>query len=116
MVLNGEWHIMFDGCSWKAFSIGKKIGDNRSKEVPDKIAHFFSGQALKDVIIKPETGESIFIFDLGGRFETRPYDDSDQWSLYTPSGKVLNYRADGKYSFAPGNKPTPDTAWKEFRA
>jgi hypothetical protein len=115
MVLKGEWHIMFDGCSWEAYSMGKKIGDRRSKAVPDKIARFFSGQAFKNVIIKPETGESVFIFDLGGRLETHPYDSSEQWSLFTPAGKVLSYRADGKYSFEPSNKPTPETTWKEFR-
>ncbi len=115
VVLSGEWHLMFDECAWRAFSGDKKIGDRRSREIPDRVAYEFSGQALKEVIIKPETGESIFLFDLGGRFETYPYENSEQWYLSTPSGKYFSYRADGKYSYERGDVPIPEEAWKEFK-
>ena len=115
ITLRGEWSLLIDFCSWIAYSKGEKVGNWKSKHYPDRVADSFNGQALKDVIIKPETGESVFVFDLGGRFETYPCDDSSQWDLFTPSGKILSYRADGKYAFAFGNKPTPETAWKEFR-
>jgi len=117
VILKEEWHIRFDQCSWRAYSMGEKIADNRSKEYPDKVARVFTGQTLKDVIIKPENGESIFIFDLGGRFETHPYDNGEQWDFFTPSGKVLTYRADGKYAFEPGSKPGSKYKkedWKKF--
>jgi hypothetical protein len=46
----------------------------------------------------------LFEFDLGGRLETRPRDrKSEQWLLYTPSGKVLTLRADKRFKFTQGD-------------
>lgn len=115
VVLSGEWGLRFEFCSWSAYLGVKKIGDGGSKEVSDKVVREFSGQALKDIIIKPETGESTFVFDLGGWIETSPKDDDDQWDFRTPLGKYLTYRGDGMYSYERGDMPTPDAAWKRFR-
>ena len=65
------------------------------------------------VTMEPSRGTSVFIFDLGSRLETMPYDqDSTQWMLFEPDGYVYCYRADGYYSHQPGNTLPDQKVWK----
>jgi hypothetical protein len=56
----------------------------------------------------------VFKFDLGAYLFTCPYEDEpeerlmDQWHLYEPSGMVLSFRGDGKYSRQTADTPASD--------
>ena len=70
-----------------------------------------NGQALSEFTFRPERGESVFRFDLGGKLTTAPYDSdlNEQWRLYCPDNSVLTYRSDGAFSHG-----SADTTNQEF--
>ena len=105
-----QWHLWIYCCEWKLYTGDKLVGDSAlessSKRRIARGAKELDGQNLLQVEVDPSLGTSVFIFDLGSRLETMPYNaDSNQWLLYEPSGKVFSYRADGMYSHQPGNTP-----------
>ena len=117
--VNGEWHLWVYCCEWLLYTGDKLVGDSAletsSKRRIARGAKELDGQKLIQVEIDPSQGRSVFIFDLGSRLETRPYDaDSDQWLLYEPSGKVFTYRADGMYSHQRGNTPPKRQKYNAF--
>jgi hypothetical protein len=51
--------------------------------------------------------------DLGATLRTEPYDkESEQWSLFTPSHKVLRLRADRRYNYMRSDAPSDEGTWK----
>ena len=74
-------------------------------------AETLEGQRLVRVSYNQERIFTTFEFDLGGLLVAEPdeYDQDtlpdDVWSLFEHNGKVLTLRADGMYSYQPGNTP-----------
>lgn len=114
--VRGQWHLWIYCCDWQVVTGNKRIGHSNlkgsSKKPIDRGAFELDGQKLMRVSVNPSEGSSLFEFDLGSRLETRPYDDSEQWMLYEPSGYVFTYRADGLYSHQPGDTPPDETVWQ----
>jgi hypothetical protein len=101
VVVHGAWHLWVYCCDWIVFLYGRSVGDSSSRKCVQKAADALDGQALVSADVRVRGCRTVFEFDLGGRLVTRPYDrKSEQWLLYTPSGKVLNLRADKQFKFA----------------
>ena len=104
---------------WKVFLKNEELANSSSTRKTIKKALLeIDGQALTSVTIN-KSFICVFEFDLGGRLETIPnhYDyekDSDLWLLYEPSGNVFTFRADGKYSYIPGDGSVKET-WKALK-
>ena len=95
----GQWHLWIYCCAWRATDGRRQIGDWSSKARIDRSAQFLNGQRLTSVTLNQRGARAAFAFDLGGHLETQPYDrTSEQWLLYEPTGKVLIWRADRRYS------------------
>jgi len=113
VTVRGDWHLWIYCCTWRVLIHGELIGDDTTARRIKRAAHELDGQALQQVIVNPEAGSSVFVFDLGGHLETRPYNrDSEQWHLYEPSGNVFTYRADGYFSHEPGNTVPEQILWR----
>jgi hypothetical protein len=115
VTVRGEWHLWIYCCEWHVYTGHKLVGDSAlessSKRRIVRAARELDGQKLVSVTVDPSCGGSTFRFDLGSRLETRPYEDSEQWMLFEPSGEVLTYRADGCYSHHPGDTPRDEVRW-----
>ncbi len=116
--VRGDWHFWIYCCEWQVTTNGEIIGDSdiqgKTKERIQKAAYELDGQKLLRVSVNPADGTSVFEFDMGSRLETKPYDDSNQWKLFEPSGYVFLYRADGKYSHHPGSTLPEKEVWHSF--
>ncbi len=117
--VRGEWHLWIYCCQWNVYTGDKLVGDSAlessSKRRIARGAKELDGQKLLQVEVDPSRGSSIFTFDLGSHLETTPYnEESDQWSLCEPSGKVFSYRADGMYSHQLGNTPLKREKYQAF--
>jgi hypothetical protein len=105
----GQWHLWLYCCAWRVTDGEREVGDWSSSARIDRSARFLNGQKITSVYLKPRGARTTFVFDLGGRLETRPYDrTSEQWFLYEPSGKVLEWRADRRYSY---NSSKEESVW-----
>jgi hypothetical protein len=95
--IHGEWHLWIYCCEWIVTSGDERIGESSTHERMDRAAVELDGQALTSV--RGDGGRWYFDFDLGGRLETRPYEDGsptdERWSLYEASDYVLAVLADG---------------------
>jgi hypothetical protein len=96
---------------------GKIVGHSDPKGSTKKWiqrgADELNGQKLTGFRLNPKRGSSTFEFDLGSRLKTWPYNKrSDQWLLYEPDGRVLVYRADGRFSHHPGDHPPREKVWR----
>lgn len=111
----GDWHLWIYCCHWRVLSKDAQLAwSEASDEKINDAAREIDGQLLTGIETKPAVGTSVFRFDQGTRLETRPYEDDDndkQWMLYMKSGDVFSYRADGYYSWGPGNRPEDDVSW-----
>jgi hypothetical protein len=104
VAVHGEWHLWIYCCNWSVFVDKRVVGDSSSRKGVQRAADALDGQALVSAEIQVRGCRTVFEFDLGGRLVTRPYDrKSEQWLLYTPSGKVLTLRADKQFSFTQGD-------------
>jgi hypothetical protein len=117
VTIRGEWHLWIYCCQWHVYRGDKLIGESAlessSKKPIVRAAEELDGQKLIHVSVDAQKAHTMFQFDLGSRLETRPYDDaSEQWMLYEPAGNVLSFRADGHYSYHPGDTPPGETRWK----
>lgn len=104
----GDWHLWVYCCEWRIAQNGNVLAANESTR--ECIAHactVLNGQALKEFVYSTEKGTSRFLFDLGGKLNTGPYDDEllEQWMLYCPDGSVLTYRSDGAFAYGPSDAP-----------
>jgi len=95
-----------------------KVGSESSKKQIAAALRVLNGQALSKVLIYRKAGSSTFEFDLGGKLTTKRFKDLKQdgepyenWMLFEPSGYVLTYRADGKYSYQRGDEPIEKPEW-----
>lgn len=115
----GDWHLWIYCCQWHVFTGSELVGESdlqgSTKECIQRAANELDGQKLVRVSVIPENGTATFEFDLGSRLETQPYDEnSDQWLLYEPSGRVFTYGPKGQYSHQPGNTPTDEEKRHSF--
>ena len=113
---HGDWYLWTYCCYWNFFLNGQLVGDSQSEKGIQDTVQDLSGQKLTGVTVGHLPGRSVFEFDLGGRLTTRPYDKpyqepSPQWMLFEPSGNVLTFRADGYYSYQPGDTGADQTEW-----
>lgn len=116
VTVRGQWHLWIYCCHWFVMRDGLRIGDSYTDSGIDRAAAELRGQKLISVTVNHLPGRSILTFDLGARLFTRPYSAirwrvPEQWMLYEPSGRVLSFRADGKYSHHPGNTRPEDEVW-----
>lgn len=113
--VHGEWHLWIYCCDWRVTAHGEPVGDSDSDEDMERAARELDGQALVEVEHDPASGGWSFVFDLGGRLETWPYEllhgsidpAEEQWHLYEPSGLVLTLFGDGSFTRHPGDTPEP---------
>ena len=111
---HGEWHLWIYCCNWRCIANGVEIARSDATDVDIAAAAAeLDGQRLLAANVDPLLGRSTFTFDLGGLLETSPYDDSkdEQWFVYSSSGDVFAYRADGQYSWGPSDKRPEDETW-----
>lgn len=92
----------------------EKASHRSSKRAIQKAAIEINGEELIRVIVDKSL-VTTFEFDLGGKIICTPSrsfeKDIDLWLFYEPSGKVFTLRADGKYSYKPGNTPPHKENW-----
>ncbi len=117
--VRGQWHLWIYCCNWRVTSGSELIGESSTVELMNAAASQLDGHKLVLVSADQASSQWRFDFDLGGCLETWPYpaeaDRSDrileQWNLYEPSGYVLTVRADGAYSYQPGNDDAGADVW-----
>ncbi len=115
--LHGEWNLWIYCCHWRC---AENDVDQSTDNSPDAeivaTASLMDGQRLMSVEINPATGKSLFRFDLGATLETWPYEDDneEQWMLFTPSGYVLTYRADGYYCWCRSDQSPDEERWLQL--
>jgi hypothetical protein len=104
--VRGDWHLWIYCCGWIIVQDGQQLAHSESsRETIGFALARLSGQILIRVSVVPETGASVFEFDLGGRLETSrqiepPNEEPDEnWMLFDNKENVLSYRADGKYAY-----------------
>ncbi len=66
VTVRGDWHLWIYCCTWRVLMRGKVVGDDTTARRIKRAAHELDGQALQQVIMHPEDGSSLFVFDLGG--------------------------------------------------
>src|SRR5690349_10006302 len=82
---------------------GRPVRRSSSAKAADRALAQLRGEALIGVSIDPNSGNTTFHFDLGGRIDAiRPpgwgHDPSDElWSLWGPRNRVLAVYAGGYY-------------------
>jgi hypothetical protein len=119
--VHGEWHLWIYCCEWKlTLGLGRlaNVHSESSKRQIAAALRILNGQDLTKVSINPKAGSSIFEFDLGGKLTTKRKKDLntvgepyENWMLFEPSGHVLTYRADGKYSWHRADEPFENPEW-----
>jgi hypothetical protein len=119
--VHGNWHLWIYCCEWKlTLGLGReaKIHNESSRKQIASALHILNGQKLTKVSINAKTGSSVFEFDLGGRLTTKRRkklnedgEPDENWMLFEPSGHVLTYRADGKYSWHRSDESLPKPEW-----
>jgi hypothetical protein len=112
--VRGAWHLWIYCCHWKMLTSGEELA--WSEDDDRRIGHAtteLNGQMLAGVSVNPSKGTSSFKFDLGGELLTWPYEigDDEQWRLYEPDGRVLQYRADGCYARDPAEFTDAQNIW-----
>jgi hypothetical protein len=111
----GEWHLWIYCCHWRVLSDRNEIAWSESPEQAIvKAARELDGLLLTKVSVDRVGRTSEFAFESETTIQMWPYDedDSPQWMLFTQSGDVLTYRADGLYSLGPSNQPADEEQWQ----
>ena len=92
------------------------VGDWTSNRRIDRAARELNGQMLLGVTTNSRGARTRFLFDLGAELVTKPYDRrSEQWFLFEPTGRVLTFRADGMYQYAPGDRSPEESPWRKLQ-
>jgi hypothetical protein len=115
--VHGEWHLWIHCCHWKILTCGEELAwSEDSDQRIGQAAAELNGQMLAGVMVDPSAGTSRFEFDLGGELLTWPYQEGheEQWLLYEPDGRVLQYRADGHYARDPGSFTDDQHRWQSL--
>jgi hypothetical protein len=106
--VHGEWHLWIYCCEWSLSWCDRQIAHSESPDAEiDSALLLLNGQSVTTVEAGSPDGRSSFAFDLDCVLSTQPYDDSEQWMFFQPSGDVLTLRADGRLVTGPGNEPRP---------
>jgi hypothetical protein len=104
ITVRGRWHLWIYCCEWQVRARDRIIGDWTTPRRIERAARELNGQKLQDVTVNERGACTRFVFDLGAELETKPYDRlSEQWFLYEPGGRVLTWRADGRYQYGSGS-------------
>jgi hypothetical protein len=115
IVVHGAWNLWVYICHWRCCDNGiQQCVDLSSDMEINEAARLMDGQQLVSVEVDASSGKSLFRFDLGATLETWPYGDEkneEQWLLFTPSGNVLTYRADGHYCWGASNQSPHEEVW-----
>lgn len=110
----GEWHLWIYCCSWKIYLYDKFLAESESSRRKIQNALWdLDGQKLVNMELDNKTGDTTFLFDLGGRLKTTHYEGElyDLWHLYEPNGNILTIRNDGKFNYDSGYTPLDQEAW-----
>ena len=117
--VRGQWHLWIWMCSWEILQKGKRFGSSRSRKANmDRVVYSLNGQKLTRFSMERHGDECRFEFDLGGVLVTHAYSksrqdrDSDHWTLFLPSGRVLILRNDGMFSYQSSKRPAGAEGWK----
>jgi hypothetical protein len=98
--IHGDWHLWVRICHWSISVRRKQVGDSSTTRRIQRGARALDGQALVAMEVRRRGCRTFFRFDLGAVLVTWPWGRrSEQWMLFTPSGKVLTLRSDKMYSF-----------------
>jgi hypothetical protein len=117
VTVQGQWHLWIWMCNWEIFHKGKRLGSDRARSNLQPIVHSLDGQKLIRFSFPPRGNECVFDFDLGGVLITHPWGpDDDQWMLYEPSGFVLTFRGNNRFSHHRSNQPWDAGPWKPIFA
>lgn len=113
----GDWHLWINCCDWEVTSVGSLVGKSTLAQSIQAAADLLDGQKLTRFSLNPELVRCTFEFDLGGRLETHPYDDTgEQWIFHDRRAhSVLVLRADGMYSLRPSGcavEPEWKSVWQ----
>lgn len=114
-IVRGEYHLYIYCCHWSInLPDGTTVHSKSPREDIEKTLEQLSGQILKKATVAPRNGSSLFEFDLGGKLQTLPYEEStregephDSW-MFFETENVLTYRADGKYAYHPSKEKTKE--------
>jgi hypothetical protein len=115
--VHGDWHLWIYLCKWEIYSHDTlKASNQASNRDINRAMLRLDGQVLTNVEVNT-TCSTTFTFDLGDRLETMPNipefgEDSEQWMLFEPNGRVFTLRADQKFSYQPGNTIPTDERWQ----
>ncbi len=114
----GDWHLWIYCCHWCIRLDGMQLAwSEDTRELIGGISSRLNGLKLMEVTVDPEHGTSTFAFESGFTVETWPYDDEpefEQWMFFSRTD-VFTYRADGAYTFGPGNTPEEAVEWLPLR-
>ena len=98
----GEWHLWIFCCEWRITGRGEPLAHSESaRDTIHDACVALEGHGLQAVSFAPEEGASCFAFAGELRLDTAPYDDSEQWMLFCPDGRVFTYHSDGSATWAP---------------
>lgn len=115
VAVTGDWHLWIYCCGWNIVQDSERMAHSESADAAiAKATGWLDGQLLERLWMEPGTTVTRFEFDLGGVLETFPVGDDpsdEQWFLYEPSGDVLGVRADGRFSYGPGDTPPDEVRW-----
>ena len=104
--VKGKWWLWVFCAYWR-LSISPTQRVTGASALAEKRAALrrLDGQKLKSVKIDPDSGRTVFTFDLGAVLEVRRMarDDADIWTLYMPTGYVLSVQNDNMYAYAKGS-------------
>ncbi len=106
--VRGDWHLWIYCCDWAVTQDGKPIArSSSSNDDIDRACACLCGQKILGITVVPETGKTVFSFDLGGVMLTQPMAGEviEQWSLRCPGEKVFLFRSDGYFAFSKCDLP-----------
>lgn len=107
VTVRGKWWLWIYCCHWRLDSGDSKLatGSSSNRSIERAIMQL-DGQKLVSVEIKPDSGATRFVFDLGCVLSCRRFDrvtDDKLWTLYKPSGYVLSVHGDGTFCHQRGS-------------
>lgn len=102
VTVRGDWWLWISCCYWQLSASGQELATGASSlRRIERAIRELDGQQLVSVAIRPETGATLFTFDLGCVLHCRRHEkntDDELWTLYKPSGYVLSVYGNGTFS------------------
>jgi hypothetical protein len=119
VAVRGDWYLWIYCCAWAIWQDGKHTANSgSSNDEIDCACAFLEGQKIRGITIYPNTGETLFCFDLGGALLTWPMDNEiiEQWSLRCPDKKILQFRSDGTFAYSNVHSPPSEKDFEPINA